>query len=121
MSLKFALFAALSVGLELPTEAHDIYSHLNDATGASCCNDRDCRPAPFRVTPTGVQMLVNGEWLKVPDDAIQYRSLLGDSGETGGGHWCGSVRDAHGNRVLHLTHCAVLPPNSAMLADPEAE
>jgi hypothetical protein len=28
-----------------PTLAHDIYSHLTDETGASCCDDGDCRPA----------------------------------------------------------------------------
>ena len=45
MSLTPALFAAiLSVSPEFPTEAHDIYLHLNDANGASCCNENDCRP-----------------------------------------------------------------------------
>ena len=40
---------------------------------------------PYRVTPTGVQMFVDGEWIAVPDYAIQYRALPGDTGETAGG------------------------------------
>jgi hypothetical protein len=38
---------------------------------------------------SGVQMLLDDEWVGVPNDAIQYRSLDGDTGETRGGHWCG--------------------------------
>jgi hypothetical protein len=86
MSLKLELFAALLlVGLEPPTQAHDIYSHLRDRLGGSCCNEKDCRPAPYRMTATGVQMFVDGEWIVVPDFTIQYRALLGDTGETAGG------------------------------------
>ena len=90
MSLKLDLCAAiLLISYELPAEAHDIYSPLKDRLGNSCCDDGDCRPAPYRVTPTGVQMLVNGDWIAVPNDTIQYRAIPGDTGETGGGHWCG--------------------------------
>jgi hypothetical protein len=90
MSLKLGLFAVLLfVGYEPPTEAHDIYSPLKDSAGRKCCDDGDCRPAPYRVTPTGVQMFVEGEWIAVPDATIQYRALSGDTGETDGGHWCG--------------------------------
>jgi hypothetical protein len=118
MSLKLDLFVTIiSVVFELPAEAHDIYSQLRDTRGASCCDERDCRPAPYRVTPTGVQMYVEGDWLEVPDGTIQYRSLPGDTGETRGGHWCGTVREGGGDRVRYLTHCAVLPPNSASASD----
>ena len=94
MSLKLGLFAVLLfVGSEPPTEAHDIYSPLKDRGGKNCCDDGDCRPAPYRVTPTGVQMFVEGEWIGVPNAAIQYRALPGDTGETDGGHWCGRIRE----------------------------
>jgi hypothetical protein len=54
MSLKLELFAVLLlVSLEPPTQAHDIYSHLRDRLGGSCCNEKDCRPAPYRMTATG--------------------------------------------------------------------
>jgi hypothetical protein len=67
-----------------PTQAHDIYTNLKDEGGESCCNDRDCRPAHYRITPAGVQMLVEGMWIVVPSHSIQYRTLAGDTGETAG-------------------------------------
>ena len=97
MSLKLDLFRdLLFVSFEPPTEAHDIYSPLKDRGGKSCCDDGDCRPAPYRMTPTGVQMFVEGEWIGVPDHTIQYRALPGDTGETDGGHWCGRYRERAG-------------------------
>jgi hypothetical protein len=76
MSLKLDHYAAiLLLGFEAPAQAHDIYSPLKDRWGNSCCNDQDCRPAHYRVTRIGVQVLVNGDWISVPDAAIQYRAL----------------------------------------------
>jgi hypothetical protein len=119
MALKLLLSSVVvAVALCHPTEAHDIYSHLTDSWGNSCCDDKDCRPARYRVTPTGVRMLVDGEWVEVPGYTIQYRALSGDSGETGGGHWCGRVYQKVDNSVFHVTQCAVLPPSSAALLPP---
>src|SRR5262252_9760251 len=86
--------------------AHDIYTGLKNSSGRSCCADHDCRPAHYRLTPAGVQMLISGQWIGVPDDTIQYRALDGDTGETAGGHWCGKLE-------YGITYCAVLPPRSA--------
>jgi hypothetical protein len=72
-------------------------------------------------------MLLDDEWIHVPNDVIQYRSLDGDTGETGGGHWCGVTNwnqqdqapgfeyPPHPNHpALHpsrfSTRCAILPP-----------
>ena len=119
MSLKLNLLAVVFVvGFEPPTEAHDIYSHLKDGWGNSCCNDQDCRPVLYRVTPTGVQMFVDGNWITVPDHTIQYRALPGDTGETAGGHWCGDIRYKPGNGLDYSTHCAILPPNAAAIFGP---
>jgi hypothetical protein len=119
MSLKLGLFAILLfVGYEPTTEAHDIYSPLKDRWGNSCCNDQDCRPVPYRVTPAGVQMLVNGDWIAVPDHTIQYRALPGDTGETAGGHWCGEIRRRGYSGVDYTTLCAILPPNAAAISRP---
>jgi len=119
MSLKLGLFAILLfVGFEPTTEAHDIYSPLKDRGGKSCCNDGDCRPAPYRVTPIGVQMFVEGEWIGVPNAAIQYRALPGDTGETDGGHWCGRVQNGHGQRMGYATYCAIIPPNPTAIFGP---
>ena len=95
-----------------PSTAHDIYSHLADSEGASCCSQTDCAPAPFRVTPIGLQMLVHGRWIAVPTNKIQYRLLAGDTGDTGGGHWCG-IDSGLGLQPEPVTRCAIVPPNSA--------
>jgi hypothetical protein len=119
MSLKLDLLTAIALlSFEPPTDAHDIYSHLKDRWGNSCCDEKDCRPVPYRVTPTGVQMFVDGEWIAVPDYAIQYRALPGDTGETAGGHWCGRIQNGHGDRMDYATHCAILPPNAAAVPRP---
>ena len=117
MSLKLDLCAAvLLISHELPAEAHDIYSHLMDRLGSSCCNEQDCRPAPYRVRPTGVQMFVEGKWIWVPDHTIQYRALPGDTGETDGGHWCG--RFGLSFEMGYATFCAILPPNPTAVFAP---
>lgn len=101
-----------------PVRAHDIYRHLVDGNGASCCSDKDCMPAPFRVGPDGVRMFVQGRWIAVPSNKIQYRTLIGDRGETGGGHWCGWALDPTGPTGDTRAHtiCAILPPNLAAVA-----
>ncbi len=76
-------------------QAHDIYKDLLTRSGLPCCHNGDCRPVPYRLTPKGVQMFVDEQWLDIRRSSIQYRILVGDRGETGGGHWCG-LRDALG-------------------------
>jgi hypothetical protein len=120
MSSRTAIVVAVLVtNLPLPALAHDIYSHLMDEVGASCCDDQDCRPALYRMRASGVQMLVDQRWIDVPDERIQYRALLGDTGETGGGHWCGSTYkpDFGTPNTVYMTKCAVLPPQSASAQD----
>ena len=108
-------------------EGHDIYSGLMDRSGASCCNETDCHPANYRISSAGVDMFVDNEWVRVPNNVIQYRSLDGDTGETRGGHWCGVTYWKQQNQVagveypptlnhpgLHpsgfSTRCVILPP-----------
>jgi hypothetical protein len=99
--------------------AHDLYGHLVDENGASCCSERDCTPAPYRAKPDGVWMFVQGRWIPVPSNKIQYRTLLGDDGQTGGGHWCGWALDPTGPTGDSRAHtiCAVLPPTFAAAAE----
>jgi hypothetical protein len=115
LSKATLLSAVLVISLSPSLQAHDIYSHLVDEVGASCCDDQDCRPVPYRFIATGVQMFVDKRWINVPSDRIQYRSLPGDTGETGGGHWCGSTYppDFSDGGALSITKCAILPPQSA--------
>ena len=119
MSLKLGLFAVLLfVGFEPPTAAHDIYSPLRDKAGRNCCDEGDCRPAHYRMRPTGVQMFVEGKWIWVPDSTIQYRALPGDTGETDGGHWCGRFENGPGYELGYATYCAILPPNPTAIFEP---
>jgi hypothetical protein len=116
MSSRAALISTILItSLPLPTQAHDIYSHLVDEVGASCCDNRDCRPVPYRFIASGVQMFIDTRWIDVPSDRIQYRALPGDTGETRGGHWCGSTCNPDFSDVgaLYMTKCAILPPQSA--------
>jgi hypothetical protein len=94
----------------MPVQAHDIYTHLRNHRSASCCDGTDCRPAPYRIKGGHVQMLVDGKWFPIFDDLIIYRALDGDTGETKGGHWCGTHHTGMSWDYLY-THCAFLPPN----------
>ena len=116
MSSRTAFVAAVLIAnLPLPIQAHDIYSPLRDRWGRSCCDDGDCQPAQYRQAEGGVKMLVDGRWIDVPDHAIQYRALPGDTGETGGGHWCGFADKPSETDLdfVYTTRCAILPPQSA--------
>jgi hypothetical protein len=78
MSSRTAFAAAVLVtNLPLSIQAHDIYSHLTDEVGASCCDNRDCRPVPYRFIASGVQMFIDKRWIDVPSDRIQYRAIRG--------------------------------------------
>jgi hypothetical protein len=68
-SLKIILVAVHACALLVapsPVESHAIYSGVYNKEGVPCCDESDCVPAPFRVTPDGVQMLVRGVWISVP-------------------------------------------------------
>jgi len=110
MSRLTLILAVLVGSAPLSVQAHDIYSHLKDASGRSCCNHTDCRPAPYRLTSGNLWMLVDGRWIQVPSDRIQYRALPGDTGETEGGHWCGGAYEPGADDLMTL--CAILPPQS---------
>lgn len=120
MLSRLALISAALISLPLPAQAHDIYSHLTDEGGGSCCDNRDCRPAFYRFVSSNLQMFVDERWIDVPSERIQYRGLPADTGETAGGHWCGSTYqpDFSSPGTLYLTKCAVLPPQSASAQAP---
>jgi len=98
-------------------EAHDIYSGLKDHRGQfDCCNETDCRAAHYRATPAGIEMLLDDEWVRVPDEIIQHRTLHGDTGETHGGHWCGIIyppglEPSSVSPSRFFTRCVILPPD----------
>jgi hypothetical protein len=57
-------------------------------------------------------MLIDQQWLAIPSDALEYRALDGDTGETNGGHWCGAEVAEFG---MLFTYCAFLPPKLGFL------
>jgi hypothetical protein len=116
MRVGLALASAALISLPLPAQTHDIYSHLRDVWGGSCCDNKDCRPALYRFVASDLQMFVDGRWIEVPGERIQDRRL---PGETGGGHWCGLIYqpDFSSRGTLYMTKCAVLPPQSAAAQD----
>ena len=83
---------------------HQFYKGLQQpGSGASCCNNKDCRPVAFRVTATGVEMLIAGRWIRPPD----VRTLEIETPD-GGAHWCGiETRDEP------ITFCAIIPRSGA--------
>lgn len=113
MSSRVALISTVLIAsLPLPIQSHDIYSDVVDRAGKSCCDNRDCRPAHYRVKGGGVQMFVYGQWLVIPRDKIQYQAIPDDTGETAGGHWCGQGQQGD-NYIFYATRCAILPPQAA--------
>ena len=72
MLSRAAVAVVLAASLPLPIQAHDIYSHLKDKLGTSCCDNRDCQLAPYRFIANGLQMFVDKRWIEVPSDKIQY-------------------------------------------------
>jgi hypothetical protein len=119
MTFKSACYVAVFLCWEqAPVAAHDIYTKLTNASGRSCCDGSECRPARYRVTGSGVEMLINSRWVYIPRGMIQYRTLEGDMGETAGGHWCGEPYEEG-----FITYCAFLPPNlsSATLPLPASD
>jgi hypothetical protein len=70
-------------------------------TGVSCCNNQDCRPAPHRVTPNGVEFFVGNRWFMPPADRLIETDT--PSGTTS--HWCGT-----GEHLKEpITFCAIVP------------
>jgi hypothetical protein len=115
MSLEIILIAVTACALLVapsPVESHDIYSGIYSKQGVLCCDESDCVPAPFRVTPDGVQMLVRGVWISVPRWYIQYRVLPGDT-TPHRSHWCGALRLVPTMGVNTMTRCAILPPHAS--------
>lgn len=54
---------------------HSWYEGLTDNQGASCCNNRDCRPTEHRANADGtIEVMVDGRWMTVPPETILKKS-----------------------------------------------
>ncbi|MBV9836259.1 MAG: hypothetical protein JO055_17705 [Alphaproteobacteria bacterium] len=67
--LSFAQSGQHGVG---HAENHEWYMKLHHPqSGASCCNDRDCRPTRAFLDDNGAwRAQLNGKWVVVPKDAV---------------------------------------------------
>ena len=81
--LGFALSAAVSLPAQLVAQeyrgmhgrGHDVlhewYQTLRQpGTGYECCDNKDCRSTSARVRGSAIEVLVDGEWTKVPPNTI---------------------------------------------------
>ena len=84
--VALAMLMSVSAG-----RTHDIYSHLKDNRGVPCCNNTDCRPARFRITTRGVEMLVRD--IGSPSLATFFYTALrlGDTARQPGGIGAGTT------------------------------
>ena len=62
-------FFVIALGVT-PVRAHDIYTNVKNKQGASCCDNRDCRPVHYRIRPWGVQMLVDDSWRTISSEKL---------------------------------------------------
>ncbi len=90
-------------------ELHEkFYSKLKiPGTKQSCCNDRDCRPADYRVSSDGeYEFKVAGYWIKV-----DRMKIIHELTPDGGGHWCGVryMAPGFGRKGNIFTYCGIVP------------
>jgi hypothetical protein len=85
---------------------HDsFYSKLiRKDTKTSCCNLADCSPTTSRAVDGRYEVMVEGEWTRVPPDKIQNVAA-----PDGGAHVCAPKQRGGNKGVLY---CVVLPPES---------
>jgi hypothetical protein len=92
-------------GVGHDTWHESFYSKLvrND-NKTSCCNLADCSPTTSRTIDGHYEVLVEGEWTRVPKAAIQNVTA-----PDGGAHVCAPKQQGIQKGTLY---CVVLPPES---------
>ena len=84
----------------------DFYSKQRiPGSGASCCNDHDCRPVKYRHTAHGVEVYIDKlrRWIVPPQERVMFKDTPDN-----GGHWCGLEHGIGGSNSPH-TYCAIVP------------
>jgi hypothetical protein len=96
---------ALAIGLTLaaaaPAGAHDWHRGLVSPSGLECCDERDCRPVPYRLNAEAgrEEIEANGRWWPVEHDKV-----LALPTPDGGAHAC--WRNPRGKPEFR---CIILP------------
>ena len=70
------LMSSVSLSLGQQAGSHhehhtDFYSKWQTTTGASCCNNQDCRPARDRIISGRIQVFIEDDWVDVPKEAVR--------------------------------------------------
>lgn len=65
------VFIAVAAALAGRARAHDIYHDWKiPGTTTSCCHDEDCRPTVAEIREDAWWAVVNGEWVRIPDNLV---------------------------------------------------
>jgi hypothetical protein len=80
---------------------------LQNGTATSCCNLADCTPTTSRQVADAYEVMVEGEWVKVPYDKINKVAA-----PDGGSHVCFHKPAAGHKAHPGLLLCVVLPPET---------
>lgn len=76
-AVMLALTATAAVSQDHSGHAtwHHVYKNWMTQSGTSCCNDQDCAPGRTRVSQSGVEVEIAGDWVRVPPERVRpYRS-----------------------------------------------
>lgn len=78
-SLSAALAKDTGEFTHIPQDLRNKFFH--DPTIQACCSEADGHPATWRASPEGYEVLIEGEWMHVPPNAVLHRkdNPTGDS------------------------------------------
>ena len=113
--LLWAILTTFLVTGAKAQEGHHGYGHqtwhgsfynklIRKDTKTSCCNLTDCRPTSVRVKNGRYEVKVDGNWVIVPQDAIQPVTA-----PDLGAHVCAPEQTGASKGVIY---CVVLPPET---------
>jgi hypothetical protein len=101
-------------GSPSPAPAHGWYHGLRSPRGVECCDDRDCRPVPYRLNASSgrEEIEVEGRWWP-----IEYENVLALPTPDGEAHACwSSLGDQLQFRCIILPGMARLDGSGTKLA-----
>jgi len=88
-----------------PALAHEWYTDLRSADGASCCNGQDCEATPLCVGPKGHEGLL----LRTICFPIPWDRVLDVPSPDGDAHVCWENHPDHYSPVRPTIRCVILP------------
>jgi hypothetical protein len=113
--LAISLFLAVAIGglaqanppegVPIDPQVHAWFENLVRADGYHCCSAADCRlakPGELRASAQGLQVLLDGEWIDVPEHLVVHR----DYSPIGGSVIC-KTRYGEGDQMPNALYCVV--------------